>query len=73
MKVVYVVTTGGTIEKAYSEPTGSVSYFDSKVDRYLRLLRLPSSEISIVPLINRDSLEMTDSDRPYGRDDPARF
>ena len=63
MKIIYVVTTGGTIEKGYSEPTGSVSNLETKMDRYLRQLRLPSSEIRVVPLLNKDSLDMTDSDR----------
>ena len=63
MKVIYVVTTGGTIEKAYSEPTGEVANLGTKIDRYLRLLRLPGAEIRVVPLVNKDSLEMTDSDR----------
>jgi L-asparaginase len=63
MKVIYVVTTGGTIEKAYSEHTGAVANLDSKIDRYLRLLRLPDSDVRVVPLMNIDSLEMTDSDR----------
>ena len=63
MKVIYVVTTGGTIEKAYSEPTGEVANLGTKIDCYLRLLRLPGTEIRVVPLVNKDSLEMTDSNR----------
>ncbi len=63
MKAVYVLTTGGTIEKVYSENTGSVGNVDSKIDRYLRLLRLPDCEVNVVPLMNKDSLEMTDQDR----------
>src|SRR5713101_1525056 len=63
MKAVYVLTTGGTIEKVYSENTGSVANVDSKIDRYLRLLRLPECEVNVVPLMNKDSLEMTDEDR----------
>lgn len=63
MTVLYVVTTGGTIEKAYSEQQGIVANVDSKIDRYLRLLRLPDSDVRVVPLMNIDSLEMTDSDR----------
>ena len=58
-----LVTTGGTIEKVYSEQTGSVQNVDRKIDRYFRLLRLPDTEIEIVPLMNKDSLEMTDEDR----------
>ena len=63
MKVTYVLTTGGTIEKVYSEQTGSVANLDSKIDRYLGRLRLPDSEIRVVPLMNKDSLEMTGADR----------
>jgi len=60
---VYVITTGGTIEKAYSEQTGTVHNLDSKIDRYLGLLRMPDCEVNVVPLMNKDSLEMTDQDR----------
>jgi L-asparaginase len=63
VRVTYVITTGGTIEKMYSETTGAVEHLDSKVDRYLQRLRLPGSEIRVVPLVNKDSLEMTDADR----------
>jgi L-asparaginase len=63
MKTIYLVTTGGTIEKVYSERTGSVANAETKVDRYLKQLRLPDAEINVVPLMNKDSLEMTDQDR----------
>ena len=63
MTVIYVVTTGGTIEKAYSEQTGSVANLNNKIERYLQVLRLPDSEVNVVPLLNKDSLEMTDADR----------
>jgi len=63
MTVIYVITTGGTIEKAYSEQTGSVANLNSKIQRYLQFLRLPDSEVNVVPLLNKDSLEMTDADR----------
>jgi len=63
MKEIYVVTTGGTIEKAYSENTGSVANLNNKIERYLKLLRLPDSQVHVVPLLNKDSLEMSDSDR----------
>jgi L-asparaginase len=63
MNVIYVITTGGTIEKAYSEQTGSVANLNNKIHRYLQLLRLPDSEVNVVPLLNKDSLEMTDEDR----------
>lgn len=63
MKTIYLLTTGGTIEKVYSEGTGSVTNTESKIDRYLKRLRLPDAEINIVPLMNKDSLEMMDEDR----------
>ena len=62
-RVIYVLTTGGTMEKVYSEQTGSVANVESKIDRYLRLLRLSDCEVNVVPLLNKDSLEMTDQDR----------
>jgi L-asparaginase len=63
MNVIYVVTTGGTIEKGYSERTGTVANQRNKIEQYLQLLRLPGFEVNIVPLLNKDSLEMTDTDR----------
>jgi len=63
MQRVYVLTTGGTLEKVYSEQTGAVQNLDSKIDRYLRALRLPDLEVRTFRLMNKDSLEMTDADR----------
>ncbi len=63
MAIIYLITTGGTIEKVYSEQTGAVRNVDNKIDRYLSRLRLPDCEVRVVPLMNKDSLEMTDADR----------
>jgi L-asparaginase len=63
MQTVYIVTTGGTIEKEYSEQLGIVLNQESKVDQYLKQLRLPDTEVRVVPLLNKDSLEMTPEDR----------
>jgi L-asparaginase len=63
MQKIYVITTGGTIEKVYSEQTGNVQNLDSKIDRYFQMLRLPDAEIAVTHLMNKDSLEMTDADR----------
>ena len=63
MQRVYVIATGGTIEKVYSEQTGTVQNLDSKIERYFRLLRLPDADIQVAHVMNKDSLEMTDADR----------
>jgi L-asparaginase len=60
---IHLISTGGTIEKIYSESTGSVVNLESKIDRYLKLLRLPDAEIDAISVMNIDSLEMTQADR----------
>lgn len=60
---IHIITTGGTIEKVYSESSGQVENVAQKIDRYLQSLRLPGIEIEITPLMNKDSLLMTDADR----------
>lgn len=60
---IHVVTTGGTIEKIYSERTGQVENLGAKIDRYLQFLRLPDTLVEVAPLMNKDSLEMTEEDR----------
>jgi L-asparaginase len=60
---IHLITTGGTIEKIYSEQTGQVENLIAKIDRYLQLLRLPDTHVEVTPLLNKDSLEMTDADR----------
>jgi L-asparaginase len=63
MRRVYLVSTGGTIEKVYSEQSGVVENRAAKLDRYLKMLRLPDCKIETIQLMNKDSLEMTDADR----------
>ena len=63
MLKISLITTGGTIEKVYSEQTSTVENLDNQIDRYLRRLRLPDCDVRVVPLMNKDSLEMTDADR----------
>jgi L-asparaginase len=60
---IHLITTGGTIEKIYSEQTGQVENLTAKIDRYLHQLRLPDAQIEVTPLMNKDSLEMTEEDR----------
>jgi L-asparaginase len=63
MQRIHLITTGGTIEKIYSEQRGSVENLESKIETYLGRLRLPGLEIDATRLMNKDSLEMTDADR----------
>ncbi len=63
MQLIHLVSTGGTIEKIYSEQTGKVENIGAKIDRYLRLIRLPDTTIDSIPMMNIDSLEMTEADR----------
>jgi L-asparaginase len=68
MQLIYLLSTGGTIEKVYSEQSGAVENRAAKLHRYLRMLRLPDAEIRTENLMNKDSLEMTDADRADVRD-----
>ena len=63
MQTIYVLTTGGTIEKMYSERAGTVVNDASKIGQYLDLLRLPDTDVQVVPVMNKDSLQMTADDR----------
>jgi L-asparaginase len=62
---IYLITTGGTIEKMYSEQSGTVLNRAGKIERYLKLLRLPDCDMRVIPLMNKDSLEMTHEDRAW--------
>jgi L-asparaginase len=63
MQTLYLVATGGTIEKVYHEQSGSVANIDSKIERYFKLLRLPDLKVETTHLMNKDSLEMSAADR----------
>ena len=63
MQRIHLISTGGTIEKIYSETSGSVVNLETKIDRYLKQLRLPDAEIDAISVMNIDSLEMTREDR----------
>src|SRR5690242_19033663 len=63
MQTIYLITTGGTIEKAYSEQLGKVLNEENKIAQYLSLLRLPNCDVRVIPVMNKDSLEMSDQDR----------
>ncbi|MDR3741233.1 MAG: asparaginase [Terracidiphilus sp.] len=63
MRSINLITTGGTIEKMYSEQSGAVLNSASKIGQYLSRLRLPDCDVKVIPLLNKDSLEMTAEDR----------
>lgn len=60
---VMVLTTGGTIEKMYSESDGSLRNQRSPLKRILMRLRLPAVEIRHRSVMSKDSLDMTPEDR----------
>lgn len=63
MRHVTLITTGGTIEKTYDETSGELSNRRSVVRRMLKRLRLEDTQVSIIELMSKDSLHMTDDDR----------
>jgi len=63
MRRLTVITTGGTIEKVYDEGSGVLVNRASLVHRMLAELRLEDSEIAVVELMSKDSLDMTAEDR----------
>jgi L-asparaginase len=60
---VKVLSTGGTIEKVYSEFDGSLRNRRSPLKRILSRLRSPAIEISHRSIMSKDSLDMTPEDR----------
>lgn len=63
MRAITLITTGGTIEKTYDEATGELSNRRSVVRRMVRRLRLEDARVSVVELLSKDSLHMTEDDR----------
>ncbi len=59
---IVILSTGGTIEKTYDELQGVLHNRLSVLDIMLATLQLEGVEIVRVPLMNKDSLEMTASD-----------
>ncbi len=58
-----ILTTGGTIEKRYDETDGSLRNVGSVLKDILRRLRMHEVAIRHVPVMSKDSLEMTEADR----------
>lgn len=63
MRHIALITTGGTIEKTYDEGSGQLENRRSIVRRMLGRLRLEDTKVSIIELMSKDSLHMTEDDR----------
>ncbi len=61
------VTTGGTIDKVYFDALSQYEVGDSPI-RQILAEGLVNIDYDIVPLLQKDSLEMTDADRARLRD-----
>jgi L-asparaginase len=61
-KRIALISTGGTIEKTYDELHGVLDNRASVLDVVLATLQLQGVEIVRVPLMNKDSLQMTTQD-----------
>lgn len=57
-----LLSTGGTIEKTYNESDGTITNQRSVLDIMLASLALHGVVIERVPVMNKDSLEMTSAD-----------
>jgi len=60
---VAILTTGGTIEKTFDETDGSLRNVRSVLEALLKELRLPDLTVTQVPVMSKDSLDMTPDDR----------
>lgn len=61
---VAILTTGGTIEKTYSEREGNLANRKSQLKKHLlSSLRLPTTNIELYEIMAKDSLEMSSEDR----------
>lgn len=61
-KRICIISTGGTIEKTYDELEGVLENRVAVLDVMLASLTLSHLEIVRVPLMNKDSLDMSDAD-----------
>jgi L-asparaginase len=62
MRRIAIISTGGTIEKTYDEFVGRLDNRFSVLDAMLASLELRGVTIDRIPLMNKDSLDMTEAD-----------
>src|SRR3954462_14944578 len=68
-----LISTGGTIEKTYDELSGVLANQVSVLDVMLASLELRGVEVQRVPLMNKDSLEMSAEDHTLIAETAARL
>lgn len=61
-KAIALISTGGTIDKTYDELKGVLSNRTRTLDILLAQLQLEGVVLTRVPLMNKDSTEMSDAD-----------
>jgi L-asparaginase len=61
-KKIALISTGGTIEKTYDEMAGVLANQVNVLDILITSLQLGTINIARVPLMNKDSIEMTEAD-----------
>ena len=75
MDELWIVTTGGTIDKLYFDDKSDYQIGEPLIDRMLHKLGV-AFRYTVVPLLRKDSLHLTDEDRVAIRDaiaaQPAR-
>jgi L-asparaginase len=63
-KRIYILTTGGTIEKTYDEVEGKIDNHETVLKQtILTQLRFPHTHVEVKYLMNKDSLQMDEQDR----------
>lgn len=74
--IIKIITTGGTIDKIYFDAKGQYQVGEPQVGQILKDAAV-AFDYKIVPLLNKDSLEITDDDRRVIRQaiesDPERL
>lgn len=61
-----IITTGGTIDKIYFDAKSEFHIGDTEIPEFFRIAGVDHA-VEIVPLLRKDSLEMTDADRTLVR------
>ena len=71
-RLIALISTGGTIEKTYDELSGVLANHVSVLDIMLASLELRGVEVERIPLMNKDSLDMTPADHTLIAETAAR-